>query len=206
MIGGEATGGNDPTDGVFVRPPQGNLISGNNANGVLITGGATQNQLSGNFIGTTASGNAALGNSLDGVAIVKANGNSLIGCTFQQNPFVFYNVISGNGGNGLRVKNSNDTTIQANFFGMGADNDHAVGNLLNGVLVEGSSTRTTMGGPIPLGNVSTRQRAEWHRRARTRPATSSPTTPSAAWPPSATIRTWQRPGRHADHLRPAATS
>ncbi len=69
------------------------------------------------------------------------------------NPFVFYNVISGNGGNGLRVTNSNDTTIQANFIGIGADNLTAVGNALNGVLVEGSSTNTTMGGPIPLGNV-----------------------------------------------------
>src|SRR4029077_5178916 len=77
-IGGQATGGNDPVNNVFVRPPQGNLISGNNANGVLINGAATQNTLSGNFIGTAASGNAALGNSLDGVAIVNANGNSLV--------------------------------------------------------------------------------------------------------------------------------
>ena len=81
LIGGEATGGNDPTNNVFVRPPQGNLISGNDANGVLINGRSTGNQLSGNFIGTRASGNAALGNGLDGVAIEKADGNSLIGCT-----------------------------------------------------------------------------------------------------------------------------
>jgi hypothetical protein len=153
LIGGEATGGNDPTNAIFARPPQGNLISGNNAYGVYLTGGATLNQLSGNFIGTTASGIAPLGNNLDGVAIVGAHGNSLIGCNLRQDPFVFYNVLSGNGGNGLRVSNSNDTTIQANFFGMGADNDTAVGNGLNGVVVEGSSTRTTMGGPIPLGNV-----------------------------------------------------
>ena len=46
---------------MFVRPPQGNLISGNEANGVLITGGATLNTLSGNYIGTTASGSAAAG-------------------------------------------------------------------------------------------------------------------------------------------------
>jgi hypothetical protein len=153
MIGGEATGGNDPTNGVFVRPPEGNLISANSGDGVLINNAAMQNQLSGNFIGTRASGNSSLGNSLDGVAIVNANSNSLIGCTFQQDPFVFYNVISGNGANGLRVTNSNDTTIQANFFGLGADNRTGLGNTLNGVLVEGSSTRTTMGGPIPLGNV-----------------------------------------------------
>ena len=85
--------------------------------------------------------------------IVSANANSLIGCIDQQDPFVFYNVISGNGGNGLYVLNSNDTTIQANFFGVGANNTAAVGNTLNGVLVAGSSTDTTMGGPIPLGNV-----------------------------------------------------
>lgn len=153
LIGGEATGGNDPTNDVFVRPPQGNLISGNDGHGVYIKSKSSDNQLSGNFIGTTASGNAALGNSLDGVFIDKSDGNTLLGCTFQEDPFVFYNVISGNGGNGLRVKNSDDTTIQANFFGMGANNNTAVGNLQNGVVIEGNSTRTTMGGPIPLGNV-----------------------------------------------------
>jgi hypothetical protein len=153
LIGGEATGGNDPTNDVYVRPPQGNLISGNFLAGVLIDDGSTLNQLSGNYIGTTASGNVALGNLQDGVKIVSANSNSLIGCNFQQDPFVFYNVISGNGGNGLYVLNSDDTTIQANFFGVGANNSFAVGNKLNGVLIAGSSMDTTMGGPIPLGNV-----------------------------------------------------
>jgi len=153
LIGGEATGGNDPTNGVFVRPPDGNLISGNDAYGVLINDGASENQLSGNFIGTTASGNTALGNALDGVAIENADGNILYGCTFETDPFVFYNVISGNGGNGLRVTNADNTTIQANFFGMAANNNTALGNALNGVLINGDSSQTIMGGPIPLGNV-----------------------------------------------------
>jgi len=153
LVGGEATGGNDPTSGVFVRPPLGNLISGNDAYGVLINGGATLNQLSGNFIGTTASGTAALGNSLDGVAIVSANNNSLIGCTFQEDPFVFYNVVSGNGGNGLRIDDSNNTTVQANFFGLGADNSTPTGNALDGMLIQGTSANTQVGGVIPLGNV-----------------------------------------------------
>ncbi len=154
LIGGTATGGNDPTNGVFVRPPQGNLISGNRSNGVLITGGATATTLAGNFVGTTASGNASLGNTADGVAIVGANGNSLLGTTFEQSPFVFYNVLSGNGGNGLRITNSNDTIVQANFTGVGADNATVVANTLSGILVNGSSARTTVGGPIPLGNVN----------------------------------------------------
>ena len=154
QIGGIATGGNDPTGGVFARPPQGNLISGNRGNGVLITGNATANTLSGNFVGTTASGNAALGNAADGVAIVGANGNSLLGTTFRQDPFVFYNVLSGNVGNGLRITNSNDTIVQANFTGVGADNATVVANGGDGILVNGTSARTVVGGPIPLGNVN----------------------------------------------------
>ena len=153
LIGGQATGGNDPTGSVFVRPPQGNLISGNRANGVLINNGATRTLLSGNFVGTSASGNSALGNLLDGVAIENANGNQLIGCTFQQNPFVFYNVLGGNGRNGLRITNSNDTTVQANFMGVGANNATIVANGGDGLLVSGSSRNTQVGGVIPLGNV-----------------------------------------------------
>ena len=153
VIGGQATGGNDPTGSVFVRPPQGNLISGNGANGVLINKGSTQNLLSGNYVGTTASGNLALGNALDGVALDNANGNQLIGCTLRQDPFVFYNVLSGNGGNGLRITNSNDTTVQANFLGVGANNATVVANGGDGLLVSGSSQNTQVGGVIPLGNV-----------------------------------------------------
>ena len=153
LIGGQANTGNAPTGNTFVRPPLGNLISGNRANGVLVNDGATGNTLSGNFIGTAASGNAALGNGADGVAIVNANGNGLIGTTFRQSPFVFYNVLSGNVGNGLRVTNANDTIVQANFAGLGADNATVVANGGDGILVNGTSTNTVVGGPIPLGNV-----------------------------------------------------
>jgi hypothetical protein len=153
LIGGQATNGNDPTAGVFARPPQGNLISGNGQDGVLINAGATGNLLSGNFIGTVASGNAPLGNRGDGVAIDGADGNQLIGCTFQQDPFVFYNVISGNGGNGLSIHNANNTVVQANFLGAGANNATVVPNGGDGLLVSGSSANTQVGGVIPLGNV-----------------------------------------------------
>ena len=153
QIGGQAISGNNPTSGVFVRPPQGNLISGNGGNGVLINKGATGNVLSGNYIGTTGSGNAALGNRLDGVAIDHADANQLIGCNLQQDPFVSYNVLSGNGGNGLHVTNSNETTVQANFMGVGANNASVVANGGDGLLISGSSRNTQVGGVIPLGNV-----------------------------------------------------
>ncbi len=139
---------------VFVVPPDGNLISGNGQSGVLIDDGAGHNELNGNFIGTTASGDAALGNGANGVWIDGGNHNSLVGCKFVNNPFVYYNVVSGNRQDGLRVTNANDTVVQGNFFGVGANNTAIVKNALDGILVEGSSAGTQVGGVIPLGNVS----------------------------------------------------
>lgn len=152
-IGGTATNTNSPTEGIFARPPMGNVISGNRGNGVLIDNGAEQNQLSGNFIGTTYSGNAALGNRGDGVAIADADRNSLVGTTSLQPPFVYYNVISGNCGNGLRITDSDNTIVHANFFGLAADNATPVANGGDGLLVNGTSQRVDIGGQIPLGNV-----------------------------------------------------
>lgn len=158
LIGGGATGGNDPVNTTFATPPQGNLISGNGGNGVLIDNGSEGNQLSGNFIGTSASGSTPLGNRKDGVAIVNANDNRLVGTTSEQNPFVFYNVLSGNVGNGLRITDSNNTVVHANFLGIGADNATAVANGGDGMLVNGNSEFVDAGGEIPLGNVMTGNR------------------------------------------------
>jgi hypothetical protein len=148
------TGSKGTVTPVFVVPPLGNLISGNGGNGVLIDKGSLDNVLNGNFIGTTANGDAALGNTDNGVWIRHSNGNSLVGCKAIDNPFVYYNVVSGNRMNGLRVTSSNDVTVQGNFFGVGANNTTIVKNQLDGILVDGSSLDTQVGGVIPLGNVS----------------------------------------------------
>jgi parallel beta-helix repeat protein len=148
------TGNKGTVTPIFVVPPLGNLISGNGRNGVLIDTVSRGNVLNGNFIGTTASGDGALGNDGDGVWIAGAPGNSLLGCKFVNNPFVYYNVISGNRANGLRVTNSDNVTVQGNFFGVGANNTAIVKNQLDGILVDGTSKNTQVGGVIPLGNVS----------------------------------------------------
>lgn len=159
IIGGSAVNANNPTGNkgtipaVIERPPQSNLISGNQLNGVLIDGSSKSNTLEGNFIGTDASGIAVNGNKQNGVDIESANSNSLLGCTFYQNPFVYYNVIGGNGANGVVVNNSNNVTIHANFIGFGADNTTVVANGGDGVLVSGTSSAAIVGGEIPLGNV-----------------------------------------------------
>ncbi len=148
------TGSKGTVTPVFVVPPLGNLVSGNSGDGVLIDMRSHDNVLNGNFIGTAADGDAAIGNSGNGVSIIGANGNSLVGCKLVNNPFVYYNVVSGNKLNGLLVTNSDNTTVQGNFFGVGANNTSAVGNNGNGILVNGSSKNTVVGGVIPLGNVS----------------------------------------------------
>ncbi len=159
LIGGQATAKNNPTGTkgstkpVFEVPPLGNLISGNRGNGILISQSADRNTISGNFIGTNVSGNTELGNGRNGVNVESANGTSFIGCTLFQNPFVFYNVISGNAHQGVRLNNANNTTVQANFLGVGANNKKRVPNGRNGLAVRGSSTNTQVGGVIPLGNV-----------------------------------------------------
>ena len=144
---------------VYIRPPQGNLISGNVLNGVKIAQASENNVLSGNFIGTNYNGTSAIGNLQDGVVIEGANNNSLIGCTFVDEPFIYYNVISGNRDNGLRITDSNNITVQANFFGAAASNAGVVPNGQagirgHGIFVTGSSTAVQVGGVIPLGNVS----------------------------------------------------
>ncbi len=148
------TGSKGTVTPVFVVPPDGNLISGNAKNGILIDAGSQQNVLNGNFIGTTADGDAIIANSGDGVRIVKAANNSLIGCKFRNNPFVYYNVMSGNLGNGLHITSSDNVIVQGNFFGTGANNSTVVANNGDGVLIDGSSLNTQVGGVIPLGNVS----------------------------------------------------
>jgi parallel beta-helix repeat protein len=150
----DPTGDKGTTTPVFVVPPLGNLISGNAGNGVLINARARGNALNGNFIGTTADGDGPLGNGRNGVWIDRASRNSLTGCTFADNPFVYYNVVSGNRRDGLRVTNAAKTTAQGNFFGVGADNTTTVANRLDGIRVDGASASTQVGGVIPLGNVS----------------------------------------------------
>ena len=152
---------------VSIAPPQGNLISGNAQNGVLIDYGSELTVLSGNFIGTNNVGTSAIPNAEDGVLISNANNNQLIGCTFEDNPFIYYNVLSGNGGNGLHVSNSNAVLVQANFFGAGANNASIVPNGGHGILVDGSSAGVQVGGVIPLGNVSAGNRGDGIRVAGT---------------------------------------
>ena len=159
LIGGQFIDSNNPTGSagatapVFQRPSLGNLISGNHLNGVLVSSGSDANILSGNFIGTDGSGTNALGNWFDGVDIENANGNGILGCAYYQNPFAYYNVISGNYGHGVRINNATNTFFQGNYDGIDALDTTNLPNGGDGIWVSGSSKYTLIGGVIPLGSV-----------------------------------------------------
>lgn len=146
------TGTYNTTTPVFIVPPLGNMISGNLRNGILIRCQSETNKFYGNFIGVTFDGTAAFGNAWDGIRIGNSNDNIFKGCDFSENPFVYYNVVSGNGFNGFHVDNSCGTVIEGNFSGLNATNNAAIANGHNGLKVAGTSAKTAVGGPIPLGN------------------------------------------------------
>ena len=145
------TGSKGEETPVSIFPPLGNLISGNEGNGIYIN--SNKNSLNGNFIGVDVSGNIKLGNKKNGVYLFKSEQNILQGCRKNDEPFIYYNICSGNGENGILVTDGIHNVIQGNFFGIAANNNKIISNNLNGILVNGYSKGTTVGGVIPLGNV-----------------------------------------------------
>ncbi|MDQ5823070.1 MAG: S-layer homology domain-containing protein [Chloroflexota bacterium] len=125
---------------------EGNLISGNLGNGVLITGslqvGSNSNTVSGNYIGTDINGMAPLTNTLNGVFIDNAASNHIGGFVEGHR-----NVISGNGANGVLISGSGSVSnkVQANYIGTNASGILKLSNVQNGVRIQ-SASNNTIGG------------------------------------------------------------
>jgi hypothetical protein len=124
---------------------EGNLISGNGLNGVLIINGGTAT-LEGNRIGTETQGLFALPNAANGVIVSGASGSAIGRPAGISSGPAFVNVISGNGTNGVRLRSgASGNTIQNNWIGINSAgqklpnlnagvqiNDGAVSNLVGG--------------------------------------------------------------------------
>jgi hypothetical protein len=119
-----------------------NVISGNQADGVEIRDDALSNEVEGNYIGTTATGNAALGNTGDGVDISDADDNTIGGTVSTAR-----NIISANIGDGVVIftpSTGNEATgnkVQGNFIGTNAAGNAALGND-DGVAISSASDNT----------------------------------------------------------------
>ena len=82
-----------------------NIISSNSVDGIQIRGASSNNVVQGNYIGLDVTGTLDLGNTNQGVAIFTAATNNTVGGTAAGAG----NVISGNGGEGVRIISAGTT-------------------------------------------------------------------------------------------------
>jgi hypothetical protein len=135
MIGGTAAG-------------EGNVISGNFRGIAMAGSGVTGNVVQGNLVGTDVNGTADLGNSSHGINI-EVPGNNTIGGTAAGAG----NVISGNGGSGIRMFAATGVVVQGNYIGTAVNGTSALGNSRDGVIIFGGFSNTIGGTEAGAGNV-----------------------------------------------------
>jgi hypothetical protein len=145
------------------RDPQvkGNVISGNKANGVEITGkGATANEVTRNFIGLNIKGDGDVSNAGDGVLITAGASGNFVGIGFDQSGDLSPagNRIGGNQGNGVHISGgATSNQVVANRIGVlskDVSDSKPVPNGMNGVLIDGGATLNVIGGTSAgFGNV-----------------------------------------------------
>ena len=130
-----------------------NLISGNGDSGVWLEGASTTgNRVLGNIIGAGAAGTNALGNAGDGVFIGFGASNNAVG---GDTPGA-RNLISGNGGDGVRLEKPDtiNNRIQGNFIGTDIAGTRAISNTEDGVTLYLGASNNTVGGDTPgTGNL-----------------------------------------------------
>ena len=133
------------------QPGEGNVISGNDRNGIFILGTeASGNSVQGNFIGTDLTGSADLGNASVGVAIQDAPDNSIGGSRAGER-----NVISGNDADGISITGTaaSGNVVQGNFIGTHATGTADLGNALVGVRIQDAPDNTIGGSQAGEANV-----------------------------------------------------
>ncbi len=122
-----------------------NVISGNSGDGVDIQGaGTSSNAVQGNYVGTDATGAAALGNGNEGVAVYGGAAKNTVGGTSAS----ARNVVSGNVHDGVAVNNkgTSGNRVEGNYIGINAAGDAALGNGGIGVPVYAGATGNVVGG------------------------------------------------------------
>ena len=152
MIGGGAAG---------TTTVAGNVISGNNGDGVLLQGGSTSGVvLTANMIGTDVTGTFPVLNQSNGVHILDASNNTVGGTTAAAR-----NIISGNTGDGVLVENNGgapaaNNIVEGNYIGTDVTgtvglgtNGVTLGNTGSGVALTFATANTVGGSVAGAGNV-----------------------------------------------------
>jgi parallel beta-helix repeat protein len=131
-------------------PGERNVISGNGARGVNIDGGGTNNNVvSGNYIGTDASGIAALPNQVNGVVLINGPNNNQIGGPTPEER----NIISGNNGFGVEIwfEGTNNNLVEGNYIGLNAAGA-PLGDQYSGVYIYNGADNNTLRGNVISDN------------------------------------------------------
>jgi len=139
-----------------------NIISGNAQNGIGITaqdgGSASSNTISGNYIGTNATGNSAVANGGDGILVNHAQGSATlsgntiggtVGVTVGGGCTGACNLISGNQVNGVGLWHSGvtSTAVSGNYVGINASGTSAIYNGDIGLEIQ-ETANNTIGGTV----------------------------------------------------------
>lgn len=122
-----------------------NVISANTLRGILIADSGTSNNIvRGNYIGTNAAGDGALGNGYEGVTIISGASSNIVGGTNS----AARNLIAGNQRSGVWVSGSgtDSNVIQGNSIGTDAGGTQDLGNGAEGVIIVQGATKTVVGG------------------------------------------------------------
>ena len=142
-----------------------NIISASGVDGIELFAGVTGNLVAGNYIGTDVSGTKPLGNANQGVAIFSSASANTIGGTVAG----ARNIVSGNGGEGIRITDggSSGNLVEGNFIGTDVTGAKPLDNAADGVSVLNGASNNTIGGTVgwrPQPRL--RQPEQWHRHLR----------------------------------------
>jgi len=115
----------------------------------ISTPSASGNRVTGNRIGTDATGTQDLGNSY-GVKIYEASSNTVGGTTVAER-----NVISGNGGHGVQIETefAEGNRVVGNYIGTASNGTAPLGNDLDGVVIDAAPYNTVGGTEAGQRNV-----------------------------------------------------
>ncbi len=108
--------------------------------------GSTNNHIACNFIGTNADGSAALPNLSHGLRLNNGSPNNTIGTDGDGEDDAFEgNLVSGNGGSGVRLAGGNSNIVAGNFIGTNRAGTQALGNTNHGIVIDNGVTFSRIG-------------------------------------------------------------
>jgi hypothetical protein len=124
------------------------VISGNDGNGITLDG-SSDNTIQGNLIGTNLAGDAAIGNTLEGMLLKNGSAGNTIGGVGAGN------TVAGNNWGAIRLRDAGTTgnTIQGNWFGTNSAGDQLGQGFGNVEFDHGASNNLVGGANAGEGNV-----------------------------------------------------